>query len=98
MSKKFKKIVKIQKMEQIGTGIFSMWLEDREITFEAMPGQFVSLYCRDGSRLLPRPISICETDKENGLLRLVFRVAGKGTEEFAKMRQGDFIEDRKSVV
>ena len=92
MSKKYKKIVKIEKMEQIGTGIFSMWIEDREIAFEAMPGQFMSLYCKDGSRLLPRPISICEIDKEKGLIRLVFRVAGKGTEEFAKMKQGDFID------
>ncbi|MSS64247.1 dihydroorotate dehydrogenase electron transfer subunit [Velocimicrobium porci] len=92
MSKKYKKIVKIEKMEQIGAGIFSIWLEDREITFEATAGQFVSLYCRDGSRLLPRPISICEIDKEKGMVRLVFRVAGKGTEEFAKMKPGDFID------
>lgn len=92
MSKKYKKIVRIEKMEPIGAGIFSMWIEDREIAFESRAGQFISLYCRDGSRLLPRPISICEIDKEKGLLRLVFRVVGKGTEEFAKMKQGDFID------
>lgn len=92
MSKKYKKIVRIEKMEPIGAGIFSMWIEDREIAFESKAGQFISLYCRDGSRLLPRPISICEIDKEKGLLRLVFRVAGKGTGEFAKMKQGDFID------
>lgn len=92
MSKKFKKIVRVEKVRPIAAGIFSMWIEDREIAFESRAGQFISLYCRDGSRLLPRPISICEVDKENGFIRLVFRVAGKGTEEFAKMKAGDFID------
>lgn len=33
--------------------------------------------------MLPRPISICEIDKKDGALRIVYRVAGKGTEEFS---------------
>ena len=83
---------KIVTQEQIGTGIFSLWLQAEEIAGEARPGQFVSLYCRDGSRLLPRPISLCEIDKAQGRLRLVYRIAGKGTEEFSRLRQGDTIE------
>lgn len=31
----------------------------KNIAKEAKPGQFVSVYSNDGSRLLPRPISIC---------------------------------------
>ena len=38
--------------------------------------------------LLPRPISICEIDRKDGALRLVYRVAGKGTEEFSSMHTG----------
>ena len=83
---------KIVTQEQIGTGIFSLWLQAEEIAGEARPGQFVSLYCRDGSRLLPRPISLCEIDDAQGRLRLVYRIAGKGTEEFSRLRQGDTIE------
>ena len=47
---------------------------------------FLSLYTRNGSKLLPRPISICEIDRENGRIRLVYRVTGKntGTEAFSK--------------
>ena len=31
---------------------------------QARAGQFISVYTQDKSALLPRPISICETDKE----------------------------------
>ena len=54
----------------------------------AKAGQFVSVYCNEGSRLLPRPISICEIDRKDGAIRLVYRVAGKGTAEFSGMRTG----------
>ncbi len=82
----------ITEQSRLAEGIFSMWLQSKEITAAAHPGQFVSLYSRDGSRLLPRPISICELDKSRGLLRLVYRVAGKGTEEFSELAAGDRIE------
>ncbi len=89
MAAKWKETGRIVGKSQIGRGIYSMWLQTKEIAAHAVPGQFVSLYCRDGSRLLPRPISICEIDQEMKQLRLVYRVAGKGTEEFAGMQVGD---------
>ena len=84
-NKKTKKSCKILSQECIGTDIYSMWLDAGEIGKNAVPGQFVSLYSRNGSKLLPRPISLCEIDKEEGKLRLVYRVTGKGTgtEEFS---------------
>ena len=76
--------------EQIADGIFSMWLQT-EAAESAGPGQFISMYTNDGSKLLPRPISICEIDKENGLLRVVYRVTGAntGTKQFSEMKAGD---------
>lgn len=53
---------------------------------EAAAGQFVSLYCGEGSRLLPRPISICQIDTDRNAIRLVYRLAGKGTKEFSKLQ------------
>ena len=50
---------------ELSEGVFSMWVKAGEIARTAGTGQFVSLYTRDGSRLLPRPISICEIDREN---------------------------------
>ncbi|MDC7291161.1 dihydroorotate dehydrogenase electron transfer subunit [Blautia schinkii] len=87
MSKKVKESCSIVSQECIATDIYSMWLKTENIAQEAAPGQFVSLYTRDGSKLLPRPISLCEIDKEKGMLRLVYRVTGKGTgtEEFSRL-------------
>ncbi|MEY8356169.1 dihydroorotate dehydrogenase electron transfer subunit [Lachnospiraceae bacterium 54-53] len=77
---------------RLADGVFSMWIETKEITAQAAPGQFISVYTKDGAKLLPRPISICETDKEKGLLRIVYRIVGGGTEEFSLCRAGDSID------
>ena len=76
------------RQEEIADDIYSMWLHTDQIAAHAKAGQFVSVYCNDGSRLLPRPISICEIDRKDGAIRLVYRVAGKGTAEFSGMRTG----------
>lgn len=92
MAEKFKEQAVIIRQEEISNGIFSMWLKTEQIAGKAKPGQFISLYCHDGSRMLPRPISICEIDKRDNALRIVYRVAGKGTEEFSVMSTGDILE------
>lgn len=79
-------------MVKLADGVYSMWVEAREIAEAAEAGQFVAVYSKDGSRLLPRPISLCEIDKEKGALRLVFRVVGAGTEEFSRLAKGDQVE------
>ena len=82
---KIKMTANIIRQEMIGTDIFSMIIQAKEIAVQARPGQFVDLYSADGSKLLPRPISLCEIDREAGTLRLVYRIAGKGTAEFSKL-------------
>lgn len=77
--------------EQLAEGIYSLVIKTREIAERAKPGQFVSVYCNDASRLLPRPISLCEIDKQKGTLRLVYRVAGKGTDEFSRLKLMDMV-------
>lgn len=92
MASKFKETSTILCQECIAPDIYSIWLQTEQIAGCAKPGQFVSVYCRDGSRLLPRPISICEIDQEKRALRLVYRVAGKGTAEFSAMQKGENLE------
>ncbi len=89
---KGKETAKVASQERLTDDVYSMWIETKEITAQAKPGQFVSVYPKDGSKLLPRPISICETDKENGRLRIVYRVVGGGTEEFSHYQAGDSVE------
>ncbi len=49
------------------------------------PGQFVNIQLDE--LYLRRPISVC--DAEDGVLTLVYRTVGKGTEAMAKMTEGD---------
>lgn len=82
----------ILRQDVIANGIYSMVLSAEEIATCAKAGQFVNLYSRDGSRLLPRPISLCDIDPKAGTIRLVYRIAGKGTEEFSMYHAGDTID------
>ena len=77
--------------ECLSPGIFSMWIET-QIAQSAIPGQFVSVYTKNESKLLPRPISICEADAAAGKIRLVYRIAGDGTKEFSGYVPGDEVD------
>lgn len=88
MAEKYKEQAVIIRQEEISYGVYSMWLKTEQVAGQAKPGQFVSVYCQEGSRLLPRPISICEIDREDRAIRIVYRVVGKGTEELSQMRTG----------
>ena len=82
----------ILSQERIAQDIYSMWIRT-ETAQTAVPGQFLSMYTNDGSKLLPRPISICEINRTDGSLRVVYRVTGRhtGTELFSRMQEGDTI-------
>ena len=92
MAEKWKEHAKIVRQDEIATDVYSIWFQTEQIAEAAKPGQFISVYCREGSRLLPRPISICEINKEKGQLRIVYRIAGKGTEEFSQYHAGAELE------
>ncbi len=92
MSDKKRERVVILENKEIADQIFDMWIQSESIAKLAKAGQFLDLYCEDGSRLLPRPISICEIDGIKNMLRLVFRIAGKGTEEFSRKKAGMYLD------
>ena len=72
MAARKRETVTVVSQEQLADGIFSMWIQT-EAAKTARPGQFISMYTNDGSKLLPRPISICEIDTETSKLRVVYR-------------------------
>ncbi len=90
MAEKKKEIAKVVSQELLADGIYSMWIQT-EVSKTAGPGQFLSIYTNDASRLLPRPISICEIDKAGESVRVVYRVTGEntGTKQFSQMGAGD---------
>ena len=85
-----KKVVlgKVVSQTCIAPDIYDLRMET-ELACEAKAGQFVGVYPKNAATLLPRPISICEADAESKMLRLVYRIAGAGTAEFATLTQGD---------
>ncbi|MFW5648513.1 MAG: dihydroorotate dehydrogenase electron transfer subunit [Candidatus Alkaliphilus sp. MAG34] len=82
----------IVEQKQIAENIFSMKLQCGEIAETALSGQFVNLYSKEKDMLLPRPISICEIDKKEGIITLVYAVVGRGTESFSHLKKGDTIK------
>ena len=87
MTDKWMETAKVLENREIAPGIFDLRLETEQIAAAARPGQFVSVYCDDASRILPRPISVCGA--EGACLRLVYRTAGAGTKEFSRKQPGD---------
>ena len=90
MSKKEKSAAEVLSQSILAEGIYDMWLKT-SIAENVVPGQFVGVYPTNKAALLPRPISVCEVDKEKSAIRLVYRVVGTGTAEFALYQPGDYI-------
>ena len=86
--RKQKMRAEVLRHETLAPGIRSLELRVPELPAAARPGQFVGVYTGDGAMLLPRPISICDSGDEKEL-RLVYRVAGKGTAEIAGLKAGE---------
>ncbi len=88
---KVKERATVLSQKKLADGVFSMVLETKA-SESAVPGQFINIFSNDGSKLLPRPISICEINKAEGTLRVVYRVVGAGTTEFSGLSEGDTVE------
>ncbi|MEG0227142.1 MAG: dihydroorotate dehydrogenase electron transfer subunit [Lachnospiraceae bacterium] len=94
MPEKYKEQAVVVSQECIATDIYSLWLQTEQIAEKANAGQFISMYTNDGTKLLPRPISICEVDRVHNRLRVVYRVTGPetGTKQFSERKVGQTIE------
>ena len=83
--------VRIISREMLTDDICSLWAEV-PFAAEVRAGQFVSFYLNDPSRMLPRPISICDINRRLGALRFVFRIVGEGTRQLAEAKTGDLLD------
>ncbi len=82
---------KVISQAEIAENIFDMWIETG-LAKEAHPGQFIGVFPKNKSTILPRPISICEVNEEKTALRIVYRIAGQGTKEFSAFTAGDSVD------
>ncbi len=84
-------MVKILKIEELAPSIKLMELDAPLITQKVQPGQFIVLRIHEeGERI---PLTIADTDKANGILKIVFQEVGKSTKHLGTLKAGDEIID-----
>lgn len=77
----------IYSQEMLTAGVYSLWIKT-DMAKDAKAGQFIGVYLNDKTKLLARPISICDVKPEEDLLRMVYRVSGDGTKQLSTYEAG----------
>ena len=81
----------IRKAEQLASNIYSMVVEAPRVAKHCLPGQFVIVKMdEEGERI---PLTICDYDREEGTITIVFQPIGASTEKFASLKAGDSFMD-----
>ena len=81
------KTCRIISKQKIATDTYDFTLFAGELAQIAQPGQFVHIQVP--GKTLRRPISICDVNKENNTLRIVFQIRGEGTEILSQLKTDD---------
>ncbi|MBR6756695.1 MAG: sulfide/dihydroorotate dehydrogenase-like FAD/NAD-binding protein [Peptococcaceae bacterium] len=81
----------ILKAEQLAEKIFLMVVKAPRVAKNCLPGEFVIVKTDEkGERI---PLTICDYDREEGTITIVFQTAGASTEKMAKLKAGDAFQD-----
>lgn len=78
--------------KKISTNIYEMLLDAKSIAKQSVEGQFVEVYLSNNKNLLPRPISICEVNKDKGTVKIVYKTLGDGTLALSKYKERESIK------
>ena len=82
---------KIRKAEKLADKIYLMDVEAPRVAKHCEPGQFVIVKMDDkGERI---PLIICDYDREEGTITIVFQTVGASTEKMAQLKAGDSFRD-----
>lgn len=82
---------KIVKKQTLAANIYLMDVEAKRVAKSCMPGQFVIVRMdEDGERI---PLTICDYDRESGIVTIVFQTVGAGTRMMAELNEGDAFHD-----
>lgn len=86
-----KEVMTIVSQREIAPSIFEMILTG-DLVQQMKAGQFLHIRVPDPSKLLRRPISISEIDKEKGQVTIVYRVERAGTAILSQLKAGDKLD------
>lgn len=82
---------KILKKRLLAQNIYLMDVEAPRIAKSCHPGQFIILKTDEkGERI---PLTICDYNREEGSVTIVFQTLGQSTNEMAEYNEGDFFQD-----
>lgn len=82
---------KICKAEKLADKIFLMDVEAPRVAKFCEPGQFVIVKIDEkGERI---PLTICDYDRDRGLITIVFQIVGASTQRMAELKEGDYFRD-----
>ena len=82
---------KILKAEKLADKIFLMDIEAPRVAKSCEPGQFVIVKMDEkGERI---PLTICDYNREKGIVTIVFQIVGASTAIMSEMKAGDAFQD-----
>ena len=82
---------KIVNAECLADKIYLMDVEAPRVARACQPGEFVIVKMDEvGERI---PLTICDFDREKGLVTIVFQIVGASTMRMAELKAGDYFQD-----
>ncbi len=82
---------KIREAKTPAANIYMMVVEAKRVAKTCLPGQFVIVKMDEkGERV---PLTICDYNRAEGTVTIVFQVVGASTEKMSKLKQGDAFRD-----
>ena len=82
---------RIEKKKWLSEKICLMEVKAEALARSAKPGQFLIVKIDEkGERI---PLTICDYNRKEGTITIVFFAIGKSTEEMGKLNEGDFFQD-----
>ena len=81
----------IVKKQLLGPKVYLMDVVAPRVASRAMPGQFLIVRAdEDGERI---PLTVCDFDREKGIVTIVFQTVGAETERMSHLETGDHFAD-----
>ena len=81
----------ITKAKKLADKIYLMDVVAPRVAANCLPGQFIiAKVDKEGERI---PLTICDYDRENGTITIVFQIVGASTEKMSKLVAGDSFTD-----
>ena len=77
--------------KMLGPKVFLMEIKAPMVAKKAMPGQFLIVRAdKDGERI---PLTVCDFDRESGIITIVYQTVGAETERMSRMNEGECFAD-----